>query len=234
VTASTRSYLQVNENFNAGWRAVIDGRALQPVQLDGWKQAWVLPAGTSGVVTLTYPPARTYHAAVAAGLVVLLLCLAASLLPAGGAALPWTTEPPEAGERRPDRRWRRRTTVVAAAAALVLAGLVLGGYPGAVLLPVVTGLLLLPSRGRWLLLPSRGRRLGRHGRDQRHWDTAGRPLLLGGMLAVASCVGGIGEHLVYAGDSGLAVTATCDAIPQVLCLIVVAGLAACLHEGDGT
>ena len=61
VAAATRSYLEVNENFNAGWRAAIDGRTLLPVQLDGWKQAWVLPAGTSGVVTLNYQPAATYR-----------------------------------------------------------------------------------------------------------------------------------------------------------------------------
>jgi arabinofuranan 3-O-arabinosyltransferase len=224
VTAATRSYLEVNENFNAGWRAVIDGRALQPVQLDGWKQAWVLPAGTSGVVTLTYQPAVTYRAAIVAGLAALLLCLAASLLPAGGTPLPWTPGPRRPGHRR-SRRW---PTVVLAGVALAAAGLVLGGYPGAVLLPVVTGLL----RFRW-----HGRPQGRHGRDQWNWDTAGRPLLLGGLLAVASAIGAVGEHLVYSGDSGLAVTATADAIPQFICLLVVGGLAsACLeaHREDGT
>jgi arabinofuranan 3-O-arabinosyltransferase len=226
VTAATRSYLEVNENFNAGWRAVIDGRMLQPVQLDGWKQAWVLPAGTSGVVTLTYQPTATYRDAIVAGLAALLVCLAASLLPAGGAPLPWTTGPwtteaGTSGQRRPGRRRRRWTAVAGAATALVMAGLVLGGYPGAVLLPVVTGLLLLPSRGR---------RRGRHGLDQRGWDTAGRPLLLGVLLAVASAIGAVGEHLVYSGDSGLAVTAASNAIPQVLALLVVGGIAACLAD----
>jgi arabinofuranan 3-O-arabinosyltransferase len=215
VTAATRSYLEVNENFNAGWRAAIDGRTLQPVQLDGWKQAWVLPAGTSGVVALTYQPAVTYRDAIAAGLAALLLCLAASLLPAGGTPLPWTPGPRRPGPRR-SRRW---PTVVLAGAALAAAGLVLGGYPGAVLLPVVTGLLCFRPQGR----PP-----GRHGRDRRYWENAGRPLLLGGLLAVASVIGAVGEHLVYSGDSGLAVTATSDAIPQVICLLVVGGLAACL------
>jgi len=235
VTAAARSYLEVNENFNAGWQAVIDGKALPPVQLDGWKQAWVLPAGTSGVVTLTYRPAVTYRDAIVAGLAALLLCLAASLLPAGGAPLPWTTqpwttqpwtaqprtaEPGAAGQALPGRRRRRRwLTVAGATAALAAAGLVLGGYPGAVLLPVVTGLLLLPARRR---------QRGRHGRDQPDRDAAGRPLLLGGLLAIASVIGAVGEHLVYSGASGLTVTAVSDAIPQVLCLLVVAGLAACL------
>jgi arabinofuranan 3-O-arabinosyltransferase len=214
VTAAARSYLEVNENFNAGWRAAIDGRTLQPVQLDGWKQAWVLPAGTSGVVTLTYQPAVTYRDAIVAGLATLLLCLAASLLPAGGTPLPWTPGPRRPGRRR-SRRW---PTVVLAGAALAAAGLVLGGYPGAVLLPVVTGLLRFRPQGR-----PHGRPHGR-----RDWETAGRPLLLGGLLAVASVIGAVGEHLVYSGDSGLAVTATSNAIPQVICLLVVGGLAACL------
>jgi arabinofuranan 3-O-arabinosyltransferase len=225
VAAATRSYLEVNENFNAGWQAVIGGRTLQPVQLDGWKQAWVLPAGTFGVVTLTYQPAATYRDAIVAGLAALLLCLAVGLLPAGGAALPWTP-----GQRRPGtpqdrRRWRRWAVVAAVAAGLAAAGLVLGGYPGAVLLPVATGLLRL----RW-----RRRRRGRHGRDERDGTASGRPLLLGGLLAVASALGAVGEHLVYSGSSGLAVTATADAIPQVICLLVVAGLAAvCLGPPGG-
>ena len=219
VTATTRSYLEVNENFNAGWQAVIDGRALQPVQLDGWKQAWVLPAGTSGVVALTYQPATTYRDAIVAGLAALLLCLAISLLPAGGSPLPWTPGPRGPGRRR-SRRW---PTVVLTGAALAAVGLVLGGYPGAVLLPIVTGLLRLRLRRR---------SPGRHGRDQWDWESAGRPLLLGGLLAVASAIGAVGEHLVYSGDSGLTVTVTANAIPQFICLFVVGGLAAACLQGD--
>ena len=52
----------MNENFNPGWRAVVDGRQLRAVRLDGWKQAWLLPAGTAGVVTLTYLPNAIYRA----------------------------------------------------------------------------------------------------------------------------------------------------------------------------
>ena len=225
VTAAARSYLEVNENFNAGWQAAIDGRTLPPVRLDGWKQAWVLPAGTSGVVTLTYQPAAAYRDAIVAGLAVLVLCLAASLLRAGGTALPWTAERaspalPALPGRRRSRRW---LTAILAGAALAAAGLVLGGYPGAVLLPAATGLASL----RW-----RGRRRGRHGRNQWDWGTAGRPLLLGCLLAAASAIGAVGEHWLYSGDSGPAVTATVNAIPQVICLLVVGGLvAACLSDG---
>jgi arabinofuranan 3-O-arabinosyltransferase len=68
VTAATRSYLVVNENFNAGWRARLGGRPLSAVRLDGWKQAWLLPAGTTGTVTLTYLPDARYRDALAGGL----------------------------------------------------------------------------------------------------------------------------------------------------------------------
>ncbi|MFW6639468.1 alpha-(1-_3)-arabinofuranosyltransferase [Nocardiopsis algeriensis] len=63
------SYLVVNENFNEGWEARVEGseEPLAPVRLEGWKQAWVLPAGSSGTVTLTYAPDAAYHQALAAG-----------------------------------------------------------------------------------------------------------------------------------------------------------------------
>jgi arabinofuranan 3-O-arabinosyltransferase len=80
VSASARSYLVINENFNVGWRASIGGRPLRTVRLDGWKQGWLLPAGTAGVVTLTYGPDRLYHDAIIGGLgavgLILLLAVA--------------------------------------------------------------------------------------------------------------------------------------------------------------
>jgi len=225
VTAATRSYLQVNENFNAGWRAVLDGKALQPVQLDGWKQAWVLPAGSSGVVTLTYAPAAIYRDALIAGLAALVLCAAAALaVPRRRRPLPWPdpsrpeAEPAAetvAGPERDRPRWRGRARRIVAVACLAATGLLLGGYPGAVLLPVATmAMLVVPAL--------RGRR---------------RAALTGWLYAAAAVVGAIGEHLLFSGDSGPAVSATSDAIPQVICLIVVGGLVAAYLDQrpeDGT
>ncbi|MET7465036.1 alpha-(1-_3)-arabinofuranosyltransferase family protein [Nonomuraea sp. NPDC005501] len=68
VTAPKDSFLVVNENYNAGWRASLDGQTLRPVRIDGWKQAWELPAGTSGTVRLEYGPDRAYWLALALGL----------------------------------------------------------------------------------------------------------------------------------------------------------------------
>ncbi|MET7329371.1 alpha-(1-_3)-arabinofuranosyltransferase family protein [Nonomuraea sp. NPDC005650] len=69
VTAPKDSFLVVNENYNAGWRAQINGKTLKPVRIDGWKQAWELPAGTSGTARLEYLPDRAYRLALVLGLV---------------------------------------------------------------------------------------------------------------------------------------------------------------------
>ena len=48
MTAGPAGYLVVNENFNPGWRAASAAARCGPVRLDGWKQAWLLPAGRPG------------------------------------------------------------------------------------------------------------------------------------------------------------------------------------------
>jgi arabinofuranan 3-O-arabinosyltransferase len=214
VTASTRSYLVVNENFNPGWRAVIDGRQLRAVRLDGWKQAWLLPAGTAGVVTLTYPPNAIYQGAILAGL----SALALALFVAGG---PWgwarrrTASPAGVAAPTPaapsGRRPLRRTIVrvmagLVVASGLALAGLWLGGYPGAVLLPVAVGVFLGASRG------SRGR--------------LADPWLVAGLMLAAAAADAVGERLVLGGDNGPVALWLADGIPQVICLVVIGRLAA--------
>jgi hypothetical protein len=54
------------------------------------------------------------------------------------------------------------------------------------------------------------------------------PWLLAGLLMVASACGAVGEHLALSGDIGLEVSAPANAIPQVICLILVGGMAAAL------
>ena len=81
VAAPARSYLVVNENFNAGWQARLDGRPLPAIRLDGWKQAWLLPAGSAGTVTLTYLPDALYRDALGGGLGGLALVVLVALWP---------------------------------------------------------------------------------------------------------------------------------------------------------
>jgi hypothetical protein len=88
-------------------------------------------------------------------------------------------------------------------------GLSLGGYPGALIVPAVTaGLCVWPRR----------------------WRAVPLPWLLGGLLIVASAAGAVGEHLALSGDIGLLVSAPANAIPQIICLIAVGGMAAALIQ----
>ncbi|HEU4676856.1 MAG TPA: alpha-(1-_3)-arabinofuranosyltransferase family protein, partial [Motilibacteraceae bacterium] len=79
VAAAAPSYLVVNENYNAGWQAYLDGVRLTPARLDGWRQAWELPAG-GGEVVLRYEPDRAYRTALLAGLGLALVVVALALV----------------------------------------------------------------------------------------------------------------------------------------------------------
>ncbi|HET7014102.1 MAG TPA: alpha-(1-_3)-arabinofuranosyltransferase family protein [Streptosporangiaceae bacterium] len=69
------SYLELHQNANPGWVATLNGKTLAPAELDGWQQAFVVPAGAGGVITLTFAPVKFYHAWIilsAAGAIALL------------------------------------------------------------------------------------------------------------------------------------------------------------------
>jgi arabinofuranan 3-O-arabinosyltransferase len=55
------AYLEVHQAANPGWTATLNGHLLTPVTLDGWQQAFVLPAGAGGTVVMTFIPAAGYH-----------------------------------------------------------------------------------------------------------------------------------------------------------------------------
>ena len=63
--------LVVDEGFNVGWTAEVGGRALHALRVDGWRQGWVVPAGTTGVVGLRYGPGRLQLAGLLLGLLAL-------------------------------------------------------------------------------------------------------------------------------------------------------------------
>ncbi len=48
--------LEVAENFNPGWSARAGGQQLQPLRVDGWKQAFLVPAGVMGQVEIQCSP----------------------------------------------------------------------------------------------------------------------------------------------------------------------------------
>ncbi|CAB4932902.1 unannotated protein [freshwater metagenome] len=67
--------LELSQNVNAGWTASLDGVELEPVTVDGWRQGWMLPAGATGTVLMSYPPARLATGGLVAGGATALLLL---------------------------------------------------------------------------------------------------------------------------------------------------------------
>ncbi|MCW2751026.1 MAG: coagulation factor 5/8 type domain protein, partial [Aeromicrobium sp.] len=66
------SFLAVDENINAGWRATLGGKTLDPVTIDGWKQGFAVPKGATGVLTMTFAPSRTFSWSLGVGFAFLL------------------------------------------------------------------------------------------------------------------------------------------------------------------
>jgi arabinofuranan 3-O-arabinosyltransferase len=246
VTAPTRSYLVVNENFNPGWQARSGGRRLAAIRLDGWRQAWLLPAGTTGTVTLTYLPNALYRTAIAGGLATLALVMLVAAWPracwrrrgsappaapgAAGASGPQGSagRTPAAAEPSPrpaswpwlprlSRGAASAVTSAAVACGVLAAGIWLGGYPGAVILAAATGLFLAAIS---------------YQRRHRFWRELCQPWVLAGLLLAAAACAADGERLLLAGDSGPLVTGLQNAMPQVICLIGVGRLVAALILPD--
>ncbi|MDG4794476.1 alpha-(1-_3)-arabinofuranosyltransferase [Micromonospora sp. WMMD1082] len=67
VAGGEHALLVVPENANAGWAATLDGEPVVTARVDGWQQAWILPAGAGGEVRLIFEPDRPYRAGLAAG-----------------------------------------------------------------------------------------------------------------------------------------------------------------------
>lgn len=113
--------LVVPESVNPGWQATLaDGRILQSTTANGWQQAWLVPAGAEGVVTLRFTPNTPYRIALGVGGVLMLLLFV--LTAVGGARLRRSAGaqqlPRSAGAQRLDRpagsqRLRRPATLEA-------------------------------------------------------------------------------------------------------------------------
>lgn len=218
VAAPERSYLVVNENFNQGWQATAGGKTLQPVRLDGWKQGWLLPAGTRGVVTLTYLPDALYRVNLFGGLGALVVVLVVAWVPMRRRrvmlpAWPAAAREPHSPRPRPGK-FRLGARPALAAAGIVVAsffGFWIAGYPGALLLSASAVLFSVAIAFR---------------RTSRIWRVIAGPWVAPGLLLVAAISGALGVRLLQAGDSGSAVTWLWDTGPQLLCVVVVGRMCA--------
>ncbi len=81
VVAGPQRLLALAMNSNAGWEATLNGAALTPVVVDGFRQGFVLPADASGTLDVTFAPDAPYRLALGAGLVLALLLFVAAAVP---------------------------------------------------------------------------------------------------------------------------------------------------------
>jgi arabinofuranan 3-O-arabinosyltransferase len=136
------SYLIVRQNYNSGWTARLGGSVLTPARVNGWQQAWVLPAGSGGMVTLSYSPDTAFRLGLLIGGALVLALFAIALWPSRrrNAAEPLQPREAPAGV----------VLVVAALALYVVGGILAVGLIGLIFvawairsaawLPVVAGL----------------------------------------------------------------------------------------------
>lgn len=137
VTASDGDQLLVvPESTNVGWIATApDGTELQPVVVGGWQQGWIVPADTSGTVTLTFPSDRWYRAGLAFGLLLLIPLVLLALVP--------RRRTPDVGPA--PRPWR---SLVAAAVGVLAVATVVAGPVGTLVTVLVAAGALGLSRWR--------------------------------------------------------------------------------------
>lgn len=59
--------LATTESFDRGWSATLGGHVLRAIVVDGWRQAWVVPAGGAGTITLEFGADHAYRAGLLLG-----------------------------------------------------------------------------------------------------------------------------------------------------------------------
>ncbi|SEF94410.1 arabinofuranan 3-O-arabinosyltransferase [Thermomonospora echinospora] len=230
VDTAEESFLTVNENFNPGWRAEADGTTLRAVRLDGWKQGWIVPAGTSGPVTLTYVPDRAHKLAVLNGLSLMAVLALVAALPATRRRVPagapdglgrFSARAAPAGDdggaRDKAARKAARTGVVTVLGALCAAGL--GFWAAGFVGTAVCAAMAVAFA--WA-----------QGRRARAARILSSPWLVAGLMVAGALSWALGDRLRTTGNPAAPTDLLGDAIPQVLGLVIVARLVIGLWRPD--
>ncbi len=220
VRTAAPSFLVMNENYNAGWQAVMGDHVLQPVRLDGWRQAWLLPRATSGTVALTFTPDAGYRRSLFGGLFLLALTMIVAVMPVRRRIAP---APRHAAVKvtvrqlaRPGPQLRGRLGWAAAMVLCAGAGIWTGGYPGALLVPVaVAGFVVALA--------------ARHGPVT---AMVRSPWVATVLVLMAATLQAIGDHLARTEPSASVTVMFSDAGPQLLGLLVLARVLAGLARGE--
>lgn len=75
------TYVVVSQNYNSAWTATMGGHPLKSIRVDGWEQGYLVPAGGSGIVTLSVPANSLYELLLVLGGVLLVGLFLLALLP---------------------------------------------------------------------------------------------------------------------------------------------------------
>jgi len=81
--AGSSQVLQTGESFNKGWAARLGDESLAAIEVDGWRQGWVIPAGSAGIVTMEFTPNDTYRNGLLLGALAVLALLMLALFRGG-------------------------------------------------------------------------------------------------------------------------------------------------------
>jgi arabinofuranan 3-O-arabinosyltransferase len=106
VGSGPAALLTMPQNANPGWLATLDGRRLDPVTVDGWKQGFVVPDGVAGRVSVTFGPDGPYRWGLLTGLLLVLLVVGSALTPGRHGAGPWSATVAPSGGASVPRSWR--------------------------------------------------------------------------------------------------------------------------------
>ncbi len=78
---SDQEILTLRQNFNSGWTASLGGTSLKAVRVDGWQQGYLVPAGSGGVVQMSYWPDKWYRLSLLFGLFLVFALIGLALSP---------------------------------------------------------------------------------------------------------------------------------------------------------